>query len=91
MNKTAKVALLSLIVIVQVLMLVGGFIAYEQMSEAMLKLQMDYKNLYEETHELIIDYGLVPNPFAPLFPLGLLGLLLTAVLLIEQVRQKNAE
>jgi len=91
MNKTTKVALLSLIVIVQVLMLIGGFIAYEQMSETIWRLEWNYKELYEETHGLIIDYGLTPNPFAPLFPLGLLGLFLTAVLLIDQIRHRNAE
>jgi len=54
-------------------------------------LEWDYKELYEETHGIIIDYGLTPNPFASLFPLVLLGLFLTLVLLIDQVRHKNAE
>jgi hypothetical protein len=92
MNRTTKVGLLSLIVIVQVLTIVGGFIAYEQMSETISRLEWDYKVLYEETHGLIIDdFIIIPNPFAPLFPLGLLGLFLTLVLLIDQVRHKNAE
>jgi hypothetical protein len=91
MNKITKVGLLSLIAIVQMLTIVGGFIAYEQMYETVSKLMWDYKNLYEETHGVIIDYGLIPNPFAPLFPLILLGLFLTVVLLIDQIRHKNAE
>jgi hypothetical protein len=91
MNKITRVGLLSLIAIVQVLTIVGGFIAYEQMSETMSRLEWNYKKLYEETHGIIIDYGLTPDPFAPLFPLTLLGLFLTAVLLIDQVHHKNAE
>jgi hypothetical protein len=89
MNRIARVVLLSLIAMMQVLTLVGGFIAYEQMSGAMWKLQMDYKALYEETHDLIIDYGLIPSPFSPLIPLILLGLFSTAVLLIDQLADKN--
>jgi hypothetical protein len=91
MNRITRVGLLSLIAIVQVLTIVGGFIAYEQMSETMSRLEWDYKELYLETHSVHIDYGLTPNPFAPLFPLVLLGLFLTAVLLIDQVRHRNAE
>lgn len=91
MNKITKVGLLSLIVIVQTLTLVGGFLAYEQMSETMTRLKWDYKVLYEETHDLIIDFMPNPNPFAPLIPLVLFGLFLTVVLLVDQVRHKNAE
>jgi hypothetical protein len=91
MNKITRVGLLSLIAIVQVLTIVGGFIAYEQMFETMSRLQWDYKVLYEETHDFIIDSGLIPNPFAPLLPLVLLGLFLTVVLLIDQLRHRNAE
>jgi len=91
MNKITKVGVLSLITIVQALTLIGGFIAYEQMSETIWRLEMNYKVLYEETHDLIIDFGLNPNPFAPLIPLVLLGLFLTVVLLVDQVRHGNAE
>jgi hypothetical protein len=91
MNKNTKVGLLSLIVIVQVLTIVGGFIAYEQMSGTMWRLEWDYKKLYEETHGVMIDYGLTPIPLGLLFPLALLGLFLTAVLLIDEVHHKNAE
>jgi len=89
MNKITKAGLLSLIAIVQALTLVGGFIAYEQMSQTIWRLEMDYKVLYEETHDLLITFGLTPNPFAPLIPLVLLGLFLTVVLLVDQVRHKN--
>jgi len=68
MNKIIKIGLLSLIAIVQALTVVGGFIAYEQMSEMLEKSLLAYKKLFEETHGVIIDYGLIPNPFAPLFP-----------------------
>jgi hypothetical protein len=91
MNKITRVGLLSLIAIVQVSTIVGGFIAHEQMSETMSRLEWNYKKLYEETHEIIIDYGLTPDPFAPLSPLALLGLFLTAVLLIDQIHHKKAE
>ena len=91
MNRITRVGLLSLIAIVQVLTIVGGFIAYEQMSETVSRLEWKYKELYLETHGVHIDYGLTLNPFAPLFPLVLSGLFLTAVLLIDQVRHRNAE
>jgi hypothetical protein len=70
---------------------VGGFIAYEQMSDMYWELAWSYKELYEETHDLIIDFGPAPNPFAPLIPLALLCLFLTIVLLIDEIRQKYDE
>jgi hypothetical protein len=91
MNKITKVGLLSLIAIVQVLTIVGGFIAYQQMSEILWKSMSAYAELLWETGGRHIDYGGVPNPFAPIFPLVLLGLFLTVVLLIDEVRHKNAE
>ncbi len=92
MNRITRVRLLSLIAIVQVLTIVGGFIAYEQMLETISRLRQDYTELLWETHGVIIEYGLYPpNPFAPLFPLVLLGLFLTAVLLVDQVRHRNAK
>jgi len=90
MNKIIQVGLLSLIIITQSLTVVGGFFAYRQMSGTILELEAEYKKLYEETHGGIIDFGLNPNPFAPLVPLVLLGLLLTLVLLIDQIRYKKA-
>ena len=92
MNRNIKVGLLSLIVTVQALTLVGGFIAYEQMSETMHRLELNIKELLEEAYPDLRDgpgSGLSPpNPFAPLIPLVLLGLLLTLVLLIDQVRHR---
>jgi len=89
MNKTMKVGLLCLIAIVQVSTIVGGFFAYEEMSERYWKLMYDYVTLFEETRGLHITPGLITNPFAPLLPLVLLGLFLTIVLLIDEVRRKN--
>jgi len=86
--KTKKVGLLSLIAIVQMLTIVGGFFAYKQMSGMLWKLRWDYKELVEKTGGLIIDYGLTPNPFAPLLPLVLLGLVLTIALLVDEIRHK---
>jgi hypothetical protein len=62
------------------------------MSEAMTRLQEEIIALLEEIHGgHIIDHpGLTPNPFAPIIPLVLLGLLLTAVLLVDQIRHKSA-
>ena len=90
MNKITKVGLLSLIAIMQAVTLVGGFIAYQQMSETISGLERMYMELYEETHDLWVTFGLTPNPFAPFIPLVLLGLFLTLVLLVDQIRHKNA-
>jgi len=89
MNRNVKVGLLFIIILLQISTVVGGFYAYEQMSNMYWKLAWSYKKLYEETHGIIIDFGLVPNPFSPLIPLVLLGLFLTIVLLIDEVRQKR--
>ena len=86
--KTKKVGLLFLIAVVQMLTIVGGFFAYKQMSGMLWKSLWDYKELVEKTGGRIIDYGLIPNPFAPLLPLVLLGLFLTIVLLVDEIRHK---
>jgi len=86
-----KVGLLSIVAIVQVSTIVGGFIAYQQMYGMLWSHMMAYKKLLEETGGPIIDYAPVPNPFAPLLPLALLGLFLTIVLLFDEVRHKNVE
>jgi hypothetical protein len=88
-EKTTKVGLLSLVVIVQVSIIAGGFIAYQQMSEMLWKSMNAYKHLVEETNGITVDSGLIPNPFAPLLPIVLLGLFSTIVLLIDEVRHKN--
>ena len=84
-----RVGLLSLIALVQVLTIVGGFIAYQEMSGRYSKLSWAYKELLEETGEVIIDFGMAPNPFAPLLPLVLFGLFLTIVLLVDEVKGRK--
>lgn len=84
-----RVGLLSLIVLVQVLTIVGGFIAYAEMSDRYFKLKLAYKELYEEHNPLIIDFGIAPNPFAPLLPLVLFGAFLTIVLLADELKGRN--
>ena len=81
-----KVVLLSLIAVVQISTIVGGFFAYREMSQMLWKSLMAYKELVEETGGLIIDFGLIPNPFAPLLPLVLLGLFLAIVLLVLELK-----
>jgi len=78
-------------VIVQLATIVGGHIGYLQMSGMLWNLQVAYKELVEETGGPIIDYGLTPNPFAPLLPLVLLGLFSTIALIIDEVRHKESE
>jgi len=91
MKSILKVGLLSLIAILQVLIIVAGFFAYQQMYEMLWKSMLAYKELVEETGGPIIDYGLIPNPFAPIVPLIVLCLFLTIVLLIDEIRHKSAE
>jgi len=91
MNKTIKVGLLSLTVTVQVLTIIGGFIAYRQMFGLLWSYMMDYKRLLEQTGGPIVNYGLVPNPFLFLLPIVLLGLFSATALLIDEVHRKNAE
>ena len=81
-----RVAVLSLIALVQVLTIVGGFIAYREMSDRYWKLSWAYIDLLVETGGLWITPGMLPNPFAPLLPLVLFGLFLTIVLLVDEVR-----
>ena len=82
-----RVAVLSLIALVQVLTIVGGFIAYREMSDRYWKLSWAYIDLLEETGECWITPGIPPNPFAPLFFLVLFGLFLTVVLLVDEMRE----
>jgi hypothetical protein len=66
-------------------MFVVGFAAHQQMHEMLWDSMLAYKELVEEKGEVIIDFGLIPNPFAPLLPLVILGLLLTSALLIDAI------
>ena len=88
MSKFTKIMLLSLIAIVQMLTIIGGFFAYERMSGMLWKSMMNYYKLYRETGGREVIYGLIPNPFAPLLPLVLLGLFLTIVLLVDEICHK---
>jgi len=91
MNKNTRVGLLFVVVIIQASSIFGVFVAHQQMVDMIWDLRLDYKALVEETGGPIIDYGLVPNPFAPLYLLALLGLLPLLVLLFDEIRQKNAK
>jgi len=84
-----RVGLLSLIALVQGLTIVGGFIAYQQMSERYYELLWDYKKLAREVEGLITDFGILPNPFAPILLLVLFGVFLTIVLLVDEVKGRN--
>jgi hypothetical protein len=84
-----RVGLLSLIVLVQGLTIVGGFIAYMEMSDRYWKLELAYKKLFEEHNPVIVDFGMTPNPFAPLLPLVLFGAFLTIVLLADELKGRN--
>ena len=89
MDRNVKVGLLFLIIFLQILMMVGGFMAYKQMSDALWESWFSYKELYEEMYGVIIDFGFIPNPFTPLIPLALLCLFLTILLLVDELRQKG--
>lgn len=88
LSKITKIVLLSLIGIVQMLTIIIGHFAYKEMSDMLWKLRWDYKELVEKTGGPIIDYYWIPNPFAPLLPLVLLGLFLTIVLVVDEIRHK---
>lgn len=94
MKRVARIGLLSLIAIVQVLTTVSvhaGYVGYEEMREAVYRLQDEIQELYRERN-ILIDYGPTPpNPFTPPFALALLSLFLTVVLLVDQVHHRNVE
>ena len=81
-----KAVLLSLIIVVQISTIVGGFFAYREMSQMLLKSQMAYIELVEATGGRHVDFGLIPNPFAPLLPLVLLGFICAVVLLVLELK-----
>jgi hypothetical protein len=80
--------------IVQVLTLVSvhaGYVGYEEMTEAVYRLQDEIQELYRERN-ILIDYGPTPpNPFSPPYTLALLSLFFTVVLLVDQVHHRNVE
>lgn len=87
-----RVGLLSLIVLVQGLTIVGGIIAYQQMSERYIRLQLHYEELFMEHYHLLEPphWGPgPPNPFVPLLLLVLFGAFLTIVLLVDEVKGRN--
>jgi len=55
MNKNVKVGLLSLIAIMHVSTIIGGFFAYRQMYETIWQSQVAHKKLVEKTEGIIID------------------------------------
>jgi len=86
-----KLGLLSLVSIFQVALIIGGFIAYQQMAKMLTDLWRAYAGLVLETKGIFVDPGITFNPFAPLLLLVLLGLFSTLVLLNDEVRHKNVE
>lgn len=91
MNKKVKTSLLFSIVLLQILTIVGGFIAYKQMSDMYSELALSYKELYEERYGIIIDYGFTPNLLGLPFLLLLLCLFLTITLLIDETFKRESE
>ena len=84
-----RVGLLSILVLVQVLTIVGGYFAYEEMSQRYRGLWGTYADLVLETKGIHIDPRLQYNPFRPLLPLVLFGLFLTIVLLADEMRNRK--
>lgn len=86
-----RVGLLSLIVLVQGLTIVGGFMAYHQMSERYSILSWNYLELLREHYPGLEIHPGGPgpsNPFMFLLLLVLFGAFLTSVLLVDEMRQK---
>jgi hypothetical protein len=89
MNRDMKLGMLLLIILFQALTIVGIFYAYGQLSNMHGKLALDYKKLYEETHGVIIDHGILLNSFSPFILLLFLSLSLTIAIIIDEIRQKK--
>jgi hypothetical protein len=87
----AKVGLLSLIALLQVFVLVSGFAAHREMADDLSRVQWAYKQLVEETGDLHVTFGIQQNPFLPAAGLVLMSLLLTVVLLIDQVQHERQD
>ncbi len=90
-----RVGLLSLIVLVQGLTLVGGFMAYQQMSEEYWELMLIHKKMLRQYAGIIIEPGMPPNPLiliahnVPLLLLVLFGASLAIVLLVDEVQGRK--
>jgi len=88
-----RVGLLSLIVLVQGLTIVVGFMAYQQMSERYTRLQLSIEELLREHFPGLYPpfWGIdTPNPFLPLLLLLVLfGASLTIVLLVDEVQGRK--
>jgi len=87
-----RVGLLSLIVLVQGLTIVGGIIAYQQMSERYAILSQNYLELFREHYPGLLIHPVIPippNPYVCLLLLVLFGASLTIVLLVDEVQGRN--
>jgi hypothetical protein len=62
---------------------------HQQTSEMLWTLRMDYKALVLRADGIIIDYGLDPPLFVPVVLIFSVCLLLTTVLLADEIRRAN--
>jgi hypothetical protein len=90
MKRIAKTGLLTLIAVAQVLTIVSVHAGRRQMADAIYRYQDEIQDLYREQN-ILIDYGITPNPFNLPYALALLSLVLTAVLLIDQVHFRSGD
>jgi len=89
MKKTARVILLCLIAIAQVGMFAFAWRGHQQTNEMLWTLRMDYKALVLRADGIIIDYGLDSPLFVPVVLIFSVCLLLTTVLLADEIRRAN--
>jgi hypothetical protein len=88
MNRFVKIVLHSLIATVQILTLIVGFFAYTEMNDMLSRAEWTIKILIEEAGGPIVISAFRSNPFNLVAWLVLLGLALTIVLLIDEIRLK---
>ena len=91
MKKTVRVVLLCLIATAQVGMFAFAWRAFQQTSEMLWAIRMDYKALVLEAKGIIIEFGPDPPLFVPVCLMFLVCLLLTIVLLADEVRKGKGE
>jgi hypothetical protein len=89
MKPMTKAGVLALIALMQVAVIGGVLAAYRQLSATLSRWQWEYKQLYEATHDLVIDFGIIPNPFLPWLGLLLLSFCGTLGLLIDQIQHRG--